>query len=288
MNAYEYILAKQLLWAMNHNIELIGSKGKRGRPAYTSNLRHNLYEPLSHDVLAAFEKGDGSEIKGSPDSPAKMQAVHSSSALSVNIFHYWQRIKQVPLIATACGFCRKGNNSSQKIVFEDKYPITNRFRYSPNIDVVIYNSDKEQEKRFAVECKFSEAYGGRRHGGLDPKYMDLDNIWDDIPRTYGFAKTICPNDATFLYLHPAQLVKHILGLKKAFGKEGFRLLYLWYDVLGEEGSVHRKEIKTFLDVVKSDGLKFHALSYQELLVRLFNEYSSEHGEYIRYLSDRYL
>ena len=243
---------------------------------------------MSHDVLAAFEKGDGSEIKGSPDSPAKMQAVHSSSALSVNIFHYWQRIKQVPLIATACGFCRKGNNSSQKIVFEDKYPITNRFMYSPNIDVVIYNSDKEQEKRFAVECKFSEAYGGRRHGGLDPKYMDLDNIWDDIPRTYGFAKTICQNDATFLYLHPAQLVKHILGLKKAFGKEGFRLLYLWYDVLGEEGSVHRKEIKTFLDVVKSDGLKFHALSYQELLLRLFNEYSSEHGEYIRYLSDRYL
>jgi hypothetical protein len=192
------------------------------------------------------------------------------------------------IIAAACGFCRKGDTTSQKIVFEDKYQITNRFRYPPNIDVVIYNSDTAQEKRFAVECKFSEAYGVRRHGGLDPKYMDLENIWDDIPGTYDFTKSICPMDTTFLYLHPAQLVKHILGLKKEFGKEGFKLLYLWYDVLGEEGSVHRKEINIFSEVMKIDGLKFHAVSYQELIVRLFNEYSSAHAEYIKYLSARYL
>ena len=92
----------------------------------------------------------------------------------------------------------------------------------------------------------------------------------------------------FLYLHPAQSVKHILGLKNEFGKEGFRLLYLWYDVLGEEGSVHRKEIKTFSEVVKSNGVKFHALSYQELIVKLSNEYKTEHGEYISYIRDRYL
>ena len=288
MNVHEYILTKQIQWALNQNIELIGSKGNHGRKAYTSKLRANLFEPLSSDVRKSFEGGDGNEIKESPDGPAKMQAVHSSSALSVNIFQFWQTIRKVSLIAAACGLCRKGNTTSQKLVFEDKYPIHQKFKYPPNIDVVIHNSDKATVKRFAIECKFSEAYGGRKHSGLSKRYKNLDYIWNDIPATYDFAKTICPNDTKFRYFHPAQLVKHILGLKRKFAKEGFRLLYLWYDVLGEEGSVHRKEIEAFSEVVKSDGVKFHSLSYQELIVKLSNEYRSEHEKYIRYISDRYL
>lgn len=288
MNAHEYILAKQVQWARNCHIKIIGSKNMRGRPSYTSKLIENLFEPLIPEVRESFEKGDGNEIKGSPDSPAKMQALHSSSALGVNIFHYWQRIRQVPLIAAACGFCKKRNNTSQKIVFEDKYPIDDKFRHSPNIDVVIYNSDASKVKRFAIECKFSEAYGGRKHSGLNPKYINLDVIWEDIPRAFDFAKTISPQDTKFAHLHPAQLVKHILGLKNKFGKEGFRFLYLWYDVLGQEGSVHRKEIEAFSDLVKSDGIKFHSQSYQELIVKLSNEYRSEHEKYIRYISERYL
>ena len=38
MKAYEYILAKQVQWALNRGIKLIGSKGRRGRPAYTFTL----------------------------------------------------------------------------------------------------------------------------------------------------------------------------------------------------------------------------------------------------------
>jgi hypothetical protein len=49
-----------------------------------------------------------------------MQALHSSSALGVNIFQYWQDIDQVSVIAAACGFCQSGNNISKKIVFEEK------------------------------------------------------------------------------------------------------------------------------------------------------------------------
>lgn len=213
MKARKYILEKQIQWAKNRAIKLIGSKGNRGQRVYTSKLRQNLFEPLSTDVLKSFEKGDGNEINGSLNSPAKMQALHSSSALGVNIFHYWQRVKQVPLIAAACGFCNKGNNTSQRIVFEDKYSIDKRFQFSPNIDVVIHNSDTAKVKRFAVECKFSEAYAGRKHGGLDPKYIKLDILWKDIPGILSFAETISPDDNEFRYLHPAQLVKHILGLK---------------------------------------------------------------------------
>jgi len=287
MKAYEYIIAKQTQWALNHGIPLVGSKGDRGRPAYTSDLNLNLFEPLTLDTRKNFEQGDGGEINGNP---AKMQAVHSSSALGVNVFQYWQNIQQIPVIAAACGFCRKGNNVSEKIVFEDKYPIDDnlkKFPLAPNIDVAFHNADSAQFKRFAVECKFSEAYSSQKHSGLKPAYLELIQLWSDIPNLYDFAKSICP-DENYFYLHSAQLIKHILGLKRKFGKNSFRLLYLWYDVLGKEGAVHRDEIEKFSEIAKADGIYFKAMSFQELILIMSKKYRQEHASYIKYLSERYL
>jgi hypothetical protein len=287
MRAYEYIISKQTQWALNRGIQLIGSQGSRGRLAYTGELNDNLFEPLDLDVRKSFERGDGNEISGNP---TKMQAVHSSSALSVNVFQYWQRIEQVSVIASACGFCRKWNTVSEKIVFEDKYRIDDnfdKFPKAPNIDVVFHNSDLSRFKRFAVECKFSEAYGSQKHSGLKPAYLELLQLWSDIPNLYNFAKSICPNEH-FTYLHSAQLIKHILGLKKSYGKDSFRLLYLWYDVLGKEGVVHRDEIEKFSKVAEADSIYFNAMSYQELILALSRECRREHNNYIKYLSERYL
>ncbi len=288
MNAYEYIISKQTQWAWNHSIPLRGSKGSRGRLAYTPELKQNLFEPLDLDVRKSFEQGDGNEISGDPNSPAKMQAVHSSSALSVNIFQYWQRINRVSDIAIACGFCRKGTDVSQRIVFEDKYPIDDRFQFSPNIDVVFHNSNSSRFKRFAIECKFSESYSSQGHSGLKPEYVRLPTAWSDTPKLYEFAKSICPTDKRFKYLHPAQLIKHILGLKAKCGKNGFRLLYLWYDVIGKEGAIHRDEIEKFSEVARTDDVYFASMSYQELIIVLSKEYRQEHADYIKYLTERYL
>lgn len=288
MNAYEYIIAKQVQWARNNGLDLIGSKGDRGRLAYTTKLEDNLFESLEPNTQISFERGDGGEIYGNP---AKMQALHSSSALSVNVFQYWQRIQQVSVIASACGFCRKENPVSDKIVFEDKYTIDDdlrRFPKAPNIDVVFYNFDRSTFKIFAIECKFSEAYSSRKHNGLKQAYFDLAQAWLDIPNLCDLARKICPNDGNFNYLHAAQLIKHILGLKRKFGKNGFRLLYLWYDVLGNAGSVHRDEIEAFSTVAKTDGIYFHAMSFQELILLLSKEYRQEHARYIKYFSERYL
>ncbi len=285
MNAFEYILSKQILWARNNKIKLVGSKGKRGRPAYTPRLENNLFEPLKPSVRRDFERGDGGELMGNP---SKMSALHSSSALGVNIFQYWLKTEQIPKIAAACGFCSKNNNSSQNLKFEQKYPISEKFQRSPNIDVVIGNAAESKFKVFAVECKFSEAYALYSHSGLASKYFKLDEIWNDIPNLCDFANSISPKDNKFNHLHPAQLVKHILGLKKRFGKGRFRLLYLWYDCLGHEGARHKDEIDEFTKITKRDSIRFHALSYQELIVRLSTEYRSGHESYIKYISERYL
>lgn len=285
MNAHGYILSKQIQWAYRNKIVLIGSKGNRGRKAYTQKLYDNLFEPLMIEVRNDFKEADGGELTGNP---CKMQAVHSSSALGVNIFQYWKRINQIPAMAAACGFCSTNNTSSRCINFEVKYPISEKFSYSPNIDVVINNSPESRFKVFAIECKFSEAYSSRNHSGIDPKYIKLDTIWNDIPNFLEFAQTISPDDNRFTHLHPAQLIKHILGLKGRFGKNRFRLLYLWYDTIGPESAKHHKEIEEFIKITQADGLYFHAMSYQDLIIKLANNYRNTNRDYIDYITRRYL
>ena len=287
MNGYQYILAKQTEWAKNRGLNLIGSKVNRGRLAYTKDLDDNFFQPLLPDVRKSFSEGDGGEL-GSAGFPGKMQAIHSSSALGVNVFQYWKSISAVPVIAAACGFCRRGSEVSCDIQFEEKYPINDSFGFHPNIDVVIHNKPEAKIQRFAIECKFSEAYGSHKHGGLKQKYLDCGDIWDDIPKLRAFAQRISPDDKEFKHLHPAQLIKHILAMKRQFGRDGFRLLYLWYDVLGEQGKCHQDEVAEFAKVAKEDGIKFHSLTYQELITTLANQLRSGHHEYVRYLTERYL
>jgi len=87
MNGYQYILAKQTEWAKNRGLDLIGSQENRGRLAYTTDLDSNLFQPLLPEVHTSFSTGDGGEL-GSFGLPGKMQAIHSSSALGVNVFQY--------------------------------------------------------------------------------------------------------------------------------------------------------------------------------------------------------
>jgi len=285
MNPREYILSKQIQWAYRNNIMLIGSRGNRGRKAYTQKLDDNLFEPLMIEVRNNFKEADGGEITGNP---CKMQAVHSSSALGVNIFQYWKRINQVPAIAAACGFCNTDNTSSQNINFEVKYPISGKFSRSPNIDVVINNSPESRFKVFAIECKFSEAYNPRAHSGISPKYIELNKKWDNMPNLLKLAKEISPDDKKYFYLHPAQLMKHILGLKEKFGKNKFRLLYLWYDTIAPESAKHHKEIEEFIKITQADGVHFHTMSYQDLIIKLAKKYRDTHRDYIDYITERYL
>ncbi len=288
MNGYSYILTRQIAWANNHGIALIGCKGEHARPSYVRTLDENLFQPLSPDAMKAFREGDGDEI-GSPASPGKMQAVHSSSALAVNVFHYWQMISKAPTIAALCGLCRRKSSDPGGLSFENKYPINDNFRIPPNVDVIIHNHENTQIRVFAVECKFSEAYGTRGHGGLKRRYLTgCRELWDDMPNLHNLAQSISPDDKEFKNLHAAQLIKHILGLKRAFGRKGFRLLYLWYNVPGAEGERHRNEVAEFAVAARKDGILFHSLSYQELICRMAGELRSEHEAYIRYLTERYL
>lgn len=286
MNLVDHIISKQIEWALNKNLELTGSHGNRGRKVYTINVKDNLFHTLNDQTRMDIEKGDGGELKGNKDKQAKMQALHSSSALGINIFDYWRGSPDISIITSSCGLSRANTKLKGEIRFEQQFSIDDRFRKSPNIDVVIYLIG-ERFKAFAIECKFTEAYSSYGHGGVDVKYFENDEIWQGLSATKQLAQEISPDDESFKHLHAAQLIKHILGLNRKFGHSRYRLLYLWYDTCGEQGFHHRKEIEKFAGIVRSDGVVFQETTYQYLIVRLA-KYREDHSKYIKYLTERYL
>jgi hypothetical protein len=62
-----------------------------------------LFEPLCQEAIAEFSNGAGKELDD------KMRAPHSSSALAVDVFHYW-RYGEVDRVARACSVQRKGDS----------------------------------------------------------------------------------------------------------------------------------------------------------------------------------
>jgi len=289
------IIERQVQWAKNKGINLIGSKGEKGERVYTEKLEQNLFKPLRKEIEQHFNKGKGGELIGYP---CKMQALHSSSALAVNIFQYW--MDEPYIIASVCSFCDKNQKVSEEIVFEKKCSIGLRGT-PPHIDVVIYNHPSWEFKRFAIEIKFTEPYQFKRRNINSKPYFSKQyginsnlkrDIWNEIPNLLALAKAINSNEKVFTYLDATQLIKHILGLKREWGKNGFKLLYLWYDLTDEQFKAvvtkHREEIEEFSSIAKADGIHFSSMTIQELITKLVETYKDEHQEYIKYLTERYL
>jgi len=295
MTGLEFIKSKQQSWAKRQKLELVGGTiPDKGEKNYLSNLTDNLFEQLSKENFDCYNSGDGNEIKNSKTRLAKMQALYSSSAIVVNLFQYWQK-KDVYPIVYACKLCSKnlskmdniGSNQKSKIKFEEKFEISgdkSQFPYPPNIDIVIKDF---QSLVYAIEAKFTEPYNSRKHKGIGQKYIDNSSFWNGLSNLYELAKEICPDNNKFHYLDAAQLIKHILGLKKNH-KNGFRLLYLWYDVIGQDGAKHRKEIEQFAEIAKKDNIKFSHITYQEVITKLIQEFYVGNEEYCNRLTDRYL
>lgn len=159
-----------------------------------------------------------------------------------------------------------------------------------------------QRATIGIESKFAEPYGSRKHGGLKQKYVENLSLWKGLPNLHELAKEISPDDTKFQYLDAAQLIKHILGLKKniddcnschrpesgRFLSHGFHLLYLWYDVVGKAGGEHRREIERFAEIAKKDKVKFSHITYQEVIAKLSKVFYGGNEAYCDYLTDRYL
>jgi len=260
-------MKQQQAWARQRGVEF-------DRRGYTFNLVDNLFIPLSASTEKEFHSGRGDEL-----STGKMLALHSSSALVVNVFEYW-RNRNVDFIAQACG-ASKGATSMH---YERTYK-TDLGGIPPHLDMEFSNT---LVIPLVIEAKFTEHYHRKTKRHIKDKYLES-ALWKGLPRCESLIRFIRKEEkakTSFSFLDVPQLLKHILGLTKKFGKRGFELLYLWYDYHPSlEAEKHRQEIRDFEKSISSEVL-FREMTYQQLFVKI-RDSNKASLDYINYLADRY-
>lgn len=325
--AMAWILDRQKSWAKGK--ALVSSTIKDGKESeddknYLETIKDNLFQVdnikekgLRQENINAYNKGGGNEIMEITSRP-KMSALHSSSALVVNLFQYWQDQKDITPLLKALKL-EIGNNNNKiggnAIRFEEilqiKYMDGDKKKNvrggKPNIDVVI----EFEDKIIAIESKFTEPYidGSNKNSEMQDSYIKKESLWKEIPHIEKLANAIhaqnyqienCEIKESIEVLRKtkrldaAQLIKHILGLRTDDDKEILKnkeiiLLYLWYDVPNsEEAKEHQEEIEAFASIAKADGINFRHITYQKVIDNLKKLCPEEyHQDYINYLKQRY-
>jgi hypothetical protein len=273
MSSKSDLKKQQLCWA-----ESIGIKpDSRG---YLKSIEDNLWKPLSTRTREAFENGSGSELLDGPNHPAKMRALHSSSALAVNVFDFWVGKDAAPLMS-ALGI----EVELRSLSFETQFS-TGLKGNPPNLDVVL---ELASGSVIAIESKFSEwlTSKSKNNEPFKPKYFPYDNkFWkqNGLPESQALAAEIFNGTEVFKFLDAPQLLKHALGLGNQL-KDRFSLHYLYYDWSGPESEAHQIEVNSFAKRVGSE-LRFRSLTYQELFRRL-SDFDTIDPEYLSYLRLRY-
>ena len=294
--AIDLILVQQQEWATDKT--LVSGKIIDGEECedknYLETIEDNIFpvdntKGLTPKNIKAYNKGGGSETKTITHRP-KMSALHSSSALVVNLFQYWQGKDVSPLLKALNMIRHNDKIINAKIEFEDKFKIdenTKKFPKPANLDITI---KFEENQIIAIESKFTEPYGSVNNK-ISKSYTE-DSLWNkhlELEKLKTLAKEIYNKNRNFQYLDAAQLIKHILGLKNSKYKENFTLLYLWYDVPNtKEAKEHQEEIEAFASIAKADGINFHHITYQKVIDNLNKLCPEEcHQDYRKYLNQRY-
>lgn len=248
---------------------------------YLLNTAANLRRPLSFVAQESYRRGSGNEFKDSPSRPAKARALHSSAILVINVFDHWIDRDCAPL-RHALGL----PSAISKLEYEAQCP-TGLGGTPPNLDVLVTLADATH---VGVESKFTEWLIPKPKSKLpfSESYFPLGRkLWEirGLARMQSLAERMNAGSMVFRHLDAAQLLKHALGLTTRFGRDSM-LLYLYYDLPPDAGSVHRVELNRFAGEIGEDA-GFRAMSYQSMFRSIVQSTGAEHQEYLDYLRSRY-
>jgi hypothetical protein len=273
IETYRLILDQQRAWASRQGIEY-------DKDGYTLRLADNLYCPLSPVTREEFKLGRGDEL-GNSENRGKMCALHSSSALVVNIFESW-RNWNISSIAEACG----ASSAISGMKFEATHP-TPLGGIPPHLDTEFTGTNT---RALVVESNSTETYRRHTRRRFKKSYISTPLLWSGLPHCETLVKLIYEErkgQTSFNYLDAPQLLKHILGLhyENRFKENRFTLLYLWYEIPSMEADKHRSEIESFRKAIGQD-IDFQVLTYQELFQRI-KGIPGINQSYLSYLHLRY-
>jgi hypothetical protein len=210
-----------------------------------------------------------------------MSALHSSSALAVNVFDYWCERDSRPM-SEALGV----EPAIEPPRFEAQFP-TGLEGNPPNLDIAVR---LKSGVTLAIESKFCEWIAPKSASKApfkDKYFSPVTDLWRRVglPECQGLATDIHTKTLRFLHLDAPQLLKHALGLATSL-KDKFSLFYLYYDWPSPESGIHLTEIGRFASRVGHE-LRFRAMTYQQLFARLSERCSSSDADYSAYLRARY-
>jgi len=273
MTSKREVIRRQRRWATSAGL----NPDSRG---YLQTIEQNLYRPLSPGTLAAFSRGNGSELEETPRRPAKMRALHSSAALVVNVFDYCTAKAARPLLQ-ALGL----DSTLKSLELEAQVP-TALAGTPPQLDVAL---TLESGELIAIESKFTEWMTSKprtKPAFRDKYFAGSATLWRDVglPACQALAMQLYEGALHFRHLDAAQLLKHALGLASQH-RGNAALYYLYFDVPSRRSTRHREEIGEFASAIDTV-LAFKAVAYQDL----FNTLKTLEGiepSYLAYLQSRY-
>ena len=232
-----------------------------------------------------------------------MKELCSTSAICLNLFQYWQGKDIYPLLNALRLPSKKSSNYSMEdenpstcpIKLKEKFQFDERKRIYPHpvtVDVFIHAGFD-----FIIETQFAAPYKSP-HSNLAKWYIDQPSFWKELPHLFELAKEISSSNQRFYYLDVARLITEIIALKKTYEESDrysnetirrrFCLIYLWYDVLGEDGIKHKNEIEEFAKIAEKDFINFRQISIQKLITKLAKDFYKGNEAYCDYLIERYL
>lgn len=236
---------------------LKGSDVLRDRwPRYTRVPSQNLVPGIAEgDFADDLRGGDGGELVEGTDRPAKFCAAHSSSALAVNTF--------APLRRDPTRIVFPGLAALSHARFEGQCE-NGLVGKNPNLDFLAHGATAA----LAVESKCLELFD-KKTAGFSKQYekamaRSAETKWAAVYESL----QISPH--RFEHVDAVQLVKHYLGLQRAYGASGHTvvLLYVFWEPRNAQEfaaySKHRDEVALFSQELFGSSIAFVARSYRHL------------------------
>lgn len=258
----DVIQRKQRAWAAGKGLEF-DNTGRFYR------LEDNLFQPLHPKTRQDFEAGAGGELRAG----GKLHSLWSSAALACNVFDVW---RDRPLGVLGHTLSLDGRYQVRKFEATHRTGLTGE---PPHLDLELEGSGLPA---VGIESKFVEPYRVNRNP-FSASYFDSSALWSGLSKWLNAAQTISQGQLVLRSFEAAQVVKHVLGLSRTYGPDGFALVYLWYRLPGLAGDSHQNEIDRFLELVDGQG-RIVVVTYQQLLGRMRLETSG----WMTYLEQRYL
>jgi Protein of unknown function (DUF429) len=229
---------------------------------YVSTFDQALLPSFGKPTRAAIRRDltgkGGSELLGRKGSRPRFQAAHSSAALSANTFGpFLERETSIPF---------GGTEFRGTAALERKCP-TGLGGIPPTLDFLIESDDV-----LAIELKCTETFVAHEAVFRESYRSLASRMYPSWRREY---EALAEDPRRYRFLDAAQLIKHYLGIKRAFEGRAVVFGYLYWEPLDglhlPPCAVHRAELAEFSRRLADPRVRFQPLSCEQL----WDEWSSD-------------